>query len=75
MTHRKLDVLDEKGFVILQPFEGEVDPSEWQSLRYFDYKSGGDTNFAVLASATGGPGRVIHLTITVNHGRIHVQRV
>jgi len=28
--HRKLDALDEKGFVILQPWEGEIDPSEWE---------------------------------------------
>ena len=53
MAHRKLDVLEEKGFVILEPFDGEIDTSEWESLRYFDYKSGGDTNFGVLASATG----------------------
>jgi hypothetical protein len=53
MGHRKLDILQDKGFVILKPYEGEIDPSEWESLRYFDYKSGGDTNFAVLASATG----------------------
>ena len=53
MAHRKLDILDEKGFVILKQYEGDIDPSEWEGLRYFDYKSGGDTNFAVLASATG----------------------
>ena len=53
MAHRKLDVLQEKGFIILKRFDGDLDPSEWESLRYFDYKSGGDTNFAVLASATG----------------------
>ncbi|MFN2544636.1 MAG: hypothetical protein ABR600_08725 [Actinomycetota bacterium] len=53
MGHRKLDIMEEKGFVILEPYQGDLDPSEWESLRYFDYKSGGDTNFAVLASATG----------------------
>jgi len=53
MAHRKLDILEETGFLILEPYEGEIDSTEWQSLTYFDYKSGGDTNFAVLASATG----------------------
>jgi hypothetical protein len=49
----KLEILDDKGFVILRPYEGEIDPSEWEELTYLDWKSGGDTNFAVLASATG----------------------
>ena len=53
MAHRKLDVLQDTGFAILRPYEGDLDPAEWEPLRYFDYKSGGDTNFAVLASATG----------------------
>src|SRR2546430_12195269 len=53
MAHRKLDIMEETGFVILEPHDGDIDPSEWEGLRYFDYKSGGDTNFAVLASATG----------------------
>ena len=53
MGHAKLDVMHEKGFVILKPFDDEIDPSEWEALSYLDWKSGGDTNFAVLASATG----------------------
>ena len=53
MGHPKLDVMEDKGFVIMKPYEGEIDPSEWESLSYLDWKSGGDTNFAVLASATG----------------------
>lgn len=53
MTHTKLDILDDKGFVILAPFAGKLDPAEWESLTYVDWKSGGDTNFAVLASANG----------------------
>ena len=52
-AHRKLDIMQEKGFVILKQWDGEVDPSEWEELTYLDWKSGGDTNFAVLASATG----------------------
>jgi hypothetical protein len=51
--HSKLDVMEEKGFVIMNPFEDEIDPTEWESLTYLDWKSGGDTNFAVLASGTG----------------------
>ena len=53
MAHRKLDVLARDGFVILEPFEGTIAPQEWESLTYLDWKSGGDTNFAVLASADG----------------------
>jgi hypothetical protein len=52
--HRKLDVLAEKGFVILRDRQGPpLDPAEWESLEYMDWKSGGDTNFAPLTSATG----------------------
>jgi hypothetical protein len=52
--HRKLDILAEKGFVILRDLPGPPIPrSEWESLAYMDWKSGGDTNFAPLASATG----------------------
>lgn len=48
-----LPVMEEKGFVELKRYEGGVDPAEWESLEYVDWKSGGDTNFAILASATG----------------------
>jgi hypothetical protein len=51
--YEKLPVLAETGFVMLRPTPYEMDPGEWESLTYLDYKSGGDTNFAVLASATG----------------------
>jgi hypothetical protein len=52
--HRKLDVLAEKGYVILRDRRGTpMDPAEWESLEYMDWKSGGDTNFAPLTSATG----------------------
>jgi hypothetical protein len=53
MGHRKLDILEDKGFVILKPYEGDIEAAEWETLSYLDYKSGGDSNFAVLASATG----------------------
>jgi hypothetical protein len=52
--HRKLDILAEKGYVILRDYEGPPIPREdWESLEYMDWKSGGDTNFAPIASATG----------------------
>jgi hypothetical protein len=54
MAHRKLDVLADKGFVILRDYEGPPIPqAEWEGLEYIDWKSGGDTNFAPLASALG----------------------
>ncbi len=52
--HRKLDILAEKGYVILRDRPGPRIPAiEWESLTYMDWKSGGDTNFAPLASAFG----------------------
>lgn len=52
--HRRLDILAEKGYVVLADYQGPPIPaSEWESLTYMDWKSGGDTNFAPLASATG----------------------
>jgi hypothetical protein len=52
--HHKLDILAEKGYVILRDRQGaRIPPTEWEALTYMDWKSGGDTNFAPLASATG----------------------
>jgi hypothetical protein len=52
--HKKLDVLGEKGFVVLKDYDGPpVPPEEWEGLEYMDWKSGGDTNFAPIASALG----------------------
>jgi hypothetical protein len=54
MAHRKLDVLADKGFAILRDYDGPpIPPAEWEGLEYVDWKSGGDTNFAPLASALG----------------------
>jgi hypothetical protein len=53
-VHRKLDILAETGYAILRDWQGApIAPSEWESLTYMDWKSGGDTNFAPLTSATG----------------------
>src|SRR5260370_37924249 len=52
--HHKLDVMAEKGYVMLNDYDGPpIPPTEWESLEYMDWKSGGDTNFAPLTSATG----------------------
>jgi hypothetical protein len=53
-VHRKLDILAETGYAILRDWQGApIAPSEWESLTYMDWKSGGDTNFAPLTSANG----------------------
>jgi len=52
--HLKLEALSEKGYVILRDYEGPPVPKEeWMGLEYMDWKSGGDTNFAPIASAFG----------------------
>jgi hypothetical protein len=52
--HRKLDILAKTGFAVLRDYDGPaIPPAEWESLTYLDWKSGGDTNFAPLASANG----------------------
>ena len=49
-----LPIMEEKGFVELKPYEGPLpEREEWEPLEYVDWKSGGDTNFAILASANG----------------------
>lgn len=51
--HRRLDVLADTGFVALRDLPYEIPESEFLALEYMDWKSGGDTNFAPLASADG----------------------
>jgi hypothetical protein len=51
--HYRMPVLDVDGVVELRPMPVEVPSSEWHSVEYMDWKSGGDTNFAPLASADG----------------------
>ena len=51
--HQRLDVLAETGFVALTDAPFEVPESEFLGLEYMDWKSGGDTNFAPIASADG----------------------
>ena len=51
--HHRLSALAESGFVQLTDFAAEVPRAEYEDLEYMDWKSGGDTNFAPLASADG----------------------
>jgi hypothetical protein len=54
VSFKKLSVLDEKGFLVLADYSGSPIPKEeWQSLKYLNWRSGGDTNFAPIASAYG----------------------
>ncbi len=48
-----MPILDATGFVQRSPADFEVPPSEYEALTYLDWKRGGDTNFAPLASADG----------------------
>jgi len=52
--HYEMPVLKEKGFVIMKSLDiSHIPSSEWEDLVYMDWKSGGDTNFAPLASCDG----------------------
>ncbi|WP_213450438.1 hypothetical protein [Rhizomonospora bruguierae] len=51
--HSMLPGLVDTGFITLRPYGQALDPAQWEGLTYLDWKSGGDTNFAVLASANG----------------------
>jgi len=51
--HPRLQVLAETGCVTLADSRLDIPPAEWLGLEYMDWKSGGDTNFAPLASADG----------------------
>ena len=53
MSHYRMPILDETGYVVLDSHGGVMNPSEWQSLEYVDWKSSGDTRFAPIASAHG----------------------
>lgn len=51
--HRRLDALGETGYVVLRDHPVEIPASEYLDLEYMDWKSGGDTNFAPIATADG----------------------
>ncbi|MGZ4702995.1 MAG: hypothetical protein ACXV98_17445, partial [Ilumatobacteraceae bacterium] len=52
-AHHRLPLLADTGFVALSDAAFDVPSDEWLGLEYMDWKSGGDTNFAPLASADG----------------------
>jgi hypothetical protein len=51
--HPRLDVMKERGFVALTSAPFDVPALEYETLDYMDWKSGGDTNFAPIATADG----------------------
>lgn len=51
--HLRLAALADTGFVALRDMPIEVPEREWTSLEYMDWKSGGDTNFAPIATMDG----------------------
>ena len=51
--YTKLEAFRENGYVVLDMYQGEIDPKEWLDVTYVDWKSSGETRFAPLASAYG----------------------
>jgi len=51
--HPRVAALAETGVVRLRDFADPILESEYLSLEYMDWKSGGDTNFAPIATADG----------------------
>ena len=53
MSHFRMPILEETGYVVLDPYGGVIEPAEWLTPEYVDWKSSGDTRFAPIASAQG----------------------
>jgi len=53
MSYYRMPILEETGYAVLDSYGAPIDPSEWTSLEYVDWKSSGDTRFAPIASANG----------------------
>jgi hypothetical protein len=53
MDYKKLQILEDTGYVIVDSYDQAADPQEWLDVEYVDWKSSGDTRFAPLASAYG----------------------
>ena len=51
--HPRLEGLAERGYVVLRDLDHVVPEAEYLGLEYMDWKSGGDTNFAPIATADG----------------------
>lgn len=53
MGHVTLPIIDEKGFVLLRPYRGEIPEAEFREIEFMNWKSGGDTRFSPITSANG----------------------
>src|SRR2546425_386017 len=53
MPHYRSELLEDKGFYVLRASADRVPAEEYLGLEYVDWASGGDTNFAPIASALG----------------------
>jgi hypothetical protein len=53
MSHYRMSILEETGYVVLDSYGEPIDPAEWRNLEFVDWKSSGNTRFAPLASAYG----------------------
>ena len=51
--HPRVGALAEHGYVVLRDLERAIPEAEYLGLEYMDWKSGGDTNFAPIATADG----------------------
>jgi hypothetical protein len=51
--HVRLSIIEERGFVVLRDVDPPIPEDEFRALEYMDWKSGGDTNFAPIATADG----------------------
>ncbi len=53
MAYTKCSALDATGYAILRPLAVPIPEPEYLDLEYMEWKSGGDTEFAPIASARG----------------------
>lgn len=51
--HTRLRSLRARGLVVLDPLDPPIPEAEFRGLEFLDWKSGGDTRFAPIATATG----------------------
>src|SRR5437867_292209 len=51
--HVRLPILEEHGYVVLSDLDPPIDDEQYLGLEYMEWKSGGDTNFAPIATADG----------------------
>jgi hypothetical protein len=51
--HPRVSILTERGFAVLADVDPPIADDQFLGLEYMDWKSGGDTNFAPIATADG----------------------